>query len=1353
MPQLMATAVELNPQGIALIDRDREVSYAELDARSSALARVLIARGLGPGDLVAVAVPRSAESVLAVWAVAKAGAGFVPVDPDYPVERVRHMLGDSGAEVGLTVTAVRANLPDSPEWIALDADSAAHMSDEPVSFRERVRPIRATDVAYVIYTSGSTGLPKGVAVTHAGLAGFCAEQVSRYRLDAACRTLHFASPSFDASVLELLLALGAGSTMVIVPPGTYGGPELAQLVRTHAVTHAFVTPSALASMDPATVPGLSTVVAGGEALPAGLAQRWAVDGRRLHNGYGPTETTIMVNISDALSPTDTVHIGAPLPGVSEWILDEALNQVEVGQSGELYVTGAQVARGYHRRPGLTAARFVACPWAPQLPMYRTGDVVRRNADGTVEYLGRSDFQVKVRGFRIELGEIDAVLSAHPEVAFATTLIAAGPSGDAALVAYVKPAAAKLDPASVTRHAAHHLPAHMVPMLVIAIDEIPLTPVGKLDRAALPAPVWEAAAFRAPSTPVQRAVAEVFADVLGVEQIGLDDDFFGLGGNSLLATRAAARIRERMSVDFPGRLLFETPCVADLAQWLQPRLGSAVARHELAPQSRPERIPLSPAQQRMWFLNRFDPASTVNNIPVAVRLTGELDVAALQAAIADVVARHESLRTVYPELDGIGYQRILPAAEAAIDLTPITVAPDGLGAAVGEFLDTAFDVTAEVPFRVALYTAGPDQWVLVMVAHHISADGFSMGPLTRDVMLAYTARAAGREPGWTPPAVQYADYTLWQHAVLGAEDDPESVGAQQLSFWTRELSGLPDQLELPADRPRPPVSSGAGAVHAFAVDGDVHRGVAELARREGATVFMVAHAALAALLARLSGTADIAIGTPVAGRGERQLDDLIGMFVNTLVLRSRITGAETFAQLLAQVRETDLQAFGHAEMPFERLVEVVQPTRSTARHPLFQVMLSFTEGNSGTALELPGLRVGAVDTPIHTAKFDLQLSLSELLAADGSPAGMHGEFIYATDLFDESTVAGFAGRFTRLLSAFLADPQHPVGDVALLDRAERTRIVREWNATEHAARPAATLVSLFEAQAQRTPDATALTFEGARISYREFASRVNRLARRLIDLGVGPESLVALAMRRGPDLVVGAYAVHAAGGAYVPIDPDQPGDRIDYILDTAAPACVLTTAADAFSTDRAPVVDVGGRDVDAAAAAAVTDADRTAPLRPHHTAYVIFTSGSTGRPKGVAVTHAAIVNRLEWMQAEYGLTGYDAVLHKTPATFDVSVWELFWPLQVGAKLVVAAPDGHRDPSYLVDTIVANAVTTIHFVPSMLAAFLAETRVSECVSLRRVFASGEALPAGAAQRLRGLLPAAGVHNLYGPTEAAV
>ncbi len=1381
LPQLMATAVETNPTGIAVRYADAtatlgQLTYAELDERSNRLARLLIARGVGPEDLVAIGIPRSIDSVVAVWAVAKTGAGYVPVDVNHPMDRITHMVTDSGVVFGLSVADSVAGLPQQVEWLAIDSPDTAAALDrypaEPVSFDERLRQLRAEHPAYVIYTSGSTGLPKGVVVTQAGLAGFCAEECERFLVDTTAGLLHFASPSFDISVNEMLIALGAAATLVVVAPTVYGGDELAGLLRRERVTHIILTPSALSSIDPAGLDDVRVVVVGGEACPPELVRRWAgtlVDGhpRKFFNGYGPTETTILVNISEPLKPGEPVDIGAPVRNATEYVLDEQLRPLPTGVTGELYVAGIQLARGYHNRPALTAERFVANPFdGGGTRLYRTGDLVRWRADGAMDYLGRNDFQVKIRGFRIELGEIDAVLAGHESVNFAVTIGYEPPSGATVLAAYVHPAdGAVVDTGELIALAESRLPAYMVPASITVLDKIPLTPIGKLDRRALPEPVLRTTEYREPETWLEKQVAAVFTELLHpADPIGADDNFFDLGGNSLIATQVVARLGAVVDARIPARIIFEASTVARFAERLGEIGRDGNERRALTAGPRPERVPLSMAQQRMWFLNRFDEQSAAYSIPIAVRLSGELNVAALRAAIGDLVDRHEVLRTYYPETESGPVQVVLPPGRQVVELESRIVAPDAVEPALIELLSLPFDVTSEVPLRGVLFEidGAADEYVLAVVVHHISGDGASTGPLTRDLMTAYAARAAGEEPGWQPLPVQYADFSIWQRELLGDENDPESLAHKQIEYWRESLAGLPDQLELPADRPRPAVQSFAGGRIEVFVGAETHAALLDIARGANATAFMVIHSAFAVLLSRLSGTDDIAVGTPLAGRGEEALEDLIGMFVNTVVFRTQLDQGEAFTDLLARQREIDVAALAHADVPFERLVEVLNPVRSQARHPLFQVGLSF-QNLAQTSLELPGLAVSGVEFDSELSQFDLHLIIGDRYDESGAPMGLGGVLTYATALFDRATAQGFVDRFVRLLEAIVAAPRTAVGELDLLAPAERAALVQR-NTTARELDSSDTLASLLDTTVAATPDAVALVAaDGSQVSYAELSARVNRLARYLIAQGVGPQDRVVLGLRRSVDLAVAMYAVTMAGGTYVPIDPDQATERTNYILEAAAPVCVLTDAATGFgragsgaASDgvrvEAPIADLDTLDLSGYTGTPITDADRVSPLRASNTAYVIFTSGSTGRPKGVPVPHSAIVNQLRYFTAEFELNASDTIVLKTAATFDVSVWE-FWAAAVcGGRMVVASPDGHRDPSYLNGLMARAGVTTLAVVPSMLEALLTAD-VGMPSSLRRVLAIGEALPAPTAQRMLADYPDIEFFNLYGPTEAAV
>lgn len=999
---------------VAVRDGQRSFSYRDLDRHATALAGRLSGAGIGPEDLVAVAVPRSYESVVAVWAVAATGAASVPIDPTHPRARIQYMLDDCAPAVGLTAAGTDG-LPDTLRWLTVDLDTLDVPSPSPV------RPVYTENPAYVIYTSGSTGAPKGVAVTHQGLANLAQEIRDSYALSAASRVLHFASPSFDTAVVEVLAAALAGATLVVTPPDVVGGHELADLLRTERVTHVLSTPSALATLDPTGLDDVELVLVGGEACPPELVTRWA-SGRTMRNAYGPTETTCSVTLSSPMAPDRPVTIGALMRGVDAVVLDRRLRPVPPGTVGELYLDTPGLARGYVRRAGMTTGRFVANPFGkPGSRLFRTGDLVRWTPEMTLEYLGRSDDQVKVRGFRIELGEIDTALRDHPDVEFATTVVH-DRSGDALLASYVLlRASSTVTPASLRTAVAQLLPDYMVPAVITVLDDVPLTPTKKLDRAALPTPDFGSAtaSTRPLRTPEEKAVARVLARVLSTDVVDAEASFFDLGGDSLSATRAVAALNTDFGARLGVRDLFEVPTVAALAQRLVadgPAESSDLSSlDEFATQALPARIPLAPAQQ---FLDRTATRPALYNLPFTVTIRGTLDTEALRRATTDVLDRHHPLRTIYPDSADGPSQQLLDATDTVPDLTPIRVSASAASTHIRPLLHSGFDVRTEPPLRAALFTTGPEEHLLACVIHHISADGWSLAILARDLLAAYAARAAGTAPNWAPLPVHYAHYSLWRHDRLGDDADPDSLAARQIDFWTAELAGLPGELMLPVDRPRPGRWTYAAGRIDFEVDEHTHRALLTIAHARHATLFTVLHSALALLLARLSSQPTIVIGTPTAGRSHPDLDEVVGMFVNTLVLRSTIDPTTTLAELLDQSRTTELNAFAHADVQFERLVDVLDPPRSESLHPFFQVALSLNNFTAAT-LDCDGLEFAIAPQPLDIAKCDLHFHFTDHHNATGDPAGISGELVYAADLFDHDTVAGFLPALRAILAEALA----------------------------------------------------------------------------------------------------------------------------------------------------------------------------------------------------------------------------------------------------------------------------------------------------------------------------------------------
>ncbi|GCB52471.1 non-ribosomal peptide synthetase [Streptomyces sp. NL15-2K] len=1320
LPELFARQAAHTPDATAVVHEGVRLTYAELDARADRLARLLAARGAGPERLVALALPRSPELVVAVLAVLRTGAAYLPMDPEYPADRLAFMLADAEPVLLVTTEDVAQNLPASDVPVVVPGEQPQQDTAPLPAPR-----LTGDHLAYVIYTSGSTGQPKGVAVPHRNVIRLF--ESTRHWFDFGPDDVWtlFHSYAFDFSVWELWGALLHGGTLVIVPFEVSREPEeFVRLLARERVTVLNQTPSAFGELLRAGVPGdlaLRYIVFGGEALDPAQAAEWYTrrpqDTPVLVNMYGITETTVHVT-GQPLSAGRVSGIGRTIPDLRAYVLDAGLRLVPPGATGELYVAGVGLARGYLGRPGLTAGRFVADPFSTSGErMYRTGDLARWSAEGELEYVGRADDQVKIRGFRIEPGEVEAALAAHPEVARAAVLIR-----DGRLVGYVAAAdpSCAPAPATVRRHAARTLPDHMVPSAVVVLDRLPLTANGKLDRAALPAPGTGAGAGtgRAPRTPQEEILCGLFADVLGLDarRVGVDDGFFELGGDSLLAMRLADRIKGALGTTLPVRAVFETPTPAGLSARADRTADER--RPELTRRDRrPDPLALSYAQQRLWFMSRLDGGHTTYTVPWALRLTGPLDRQALKAALADVVARHEPLRTRHPDVRGTPYQRILDPAAAPLPMGTETATEAELPALLTAAAGHRFDLATDLPLRATLYDLGADTHVLLLLAHHIAVDGWSMAPLMRDLETAYAARSAGHAPDWRPLPVQYADFACHQRELLGPEDDPTELMADQIGFWKEALSGAPEELPLPADRPRPAEPSGRGDRAAVALDAQLHGRLADLAASSRVTLFMVLQAGFAALLTRLGSGTDIPLGTPVAGRTDGRLDDLVGFFVNSLTLRTDTSGNPSFRELLHRVRDIDLAAYAHQDVPFDLLVDALSPERSLARHPLFQVMLAFTGHTTEPGLSLPGLRVSRESVETGAARFELSLYLTEHRHDDGSPAGIDGVAEYSTDLFDPDTAERLARRLVRLLTAVAADPDRRIGDIDLLDEGERRRL-DEWNTVPGDATETS-LAELFREQARRSPDAPALN----ELSYAELGTRADRLARVLAGRGVGPGDVVAVLMPRSADRIVAVLAVALAGAAFLPVDPGLPRERIDFLLDDARPSYVL-------------------QDVNADGPAG----EPPTAYHPRQAAYVIHTSGSTGVPKGVVVENRGLAALARTQIERFGLGAGSRVLQFSAPGFDASVMELLMAFASGGTLVVPAEPGPLVGEALERALREGGITHALIPPAALATLPA----GDLPGLRTLVVGAEACPGELVARWA---PGRLMANAYGPTESTV
>ncbi|AEY93394.1 NRPS protein [Streptomyces hygroscopicus subsp. jinggangensis 5008] len=1305
---LFAEQARRTPDALAVRDGERRLTYRQLADWAAALAARLVAGGLAAEDRVALLMDRSAELVVAQLAVLMAGGAYVPVDTRAPEERRRTLLAQAGATVRLTPAEVTA------------ARTSAGQGRTPAADPDRL--------AYVMFTSGSTGLPKAVAVRHRDVAALATD--SRFADGVCARVLLHSPVAFDAATFEVWAPLLNGGCVVVAPAGGVDAALVRRLAADGELTALWLTAGLfrlLAQDAPDCFRGLKQVWTGGDVVPAQAVRRVlaACPGLTVVDGYGPTETTTFATscaLTDPAAVPGTVPIGHPLDDMRVHVLDARLRPVPPGCPGELYVAGEGVARGYLGRPGDTAARFLADPYGPSgARMYRTGDLARRRPDGTVEFLGRADDQVKIRGFRVEPGEVEAALAAHPGVVDVAVLAREDRPGAKRLVAYVVGPAGQ-DGEELRDFAARTLPDYLVPGAVVPLTALPLSRNGKVDRAALPAP--EALPGRArvePRTEAERRTAAVFGEVLGSEPPGAEDDFFQLGGDSILSIRLASRLAETFDTDVTPRAVFTHPTPAGLARLLDPRQGTG--RSAIAPVGRDGAAPMSYAQQRLWFLEEFAPGGAEYVTALALRLRGTLDTGALRAALTALVARHESLRTTFDSVDGHGVQRVHPPQDVPLPVRDLSRTADpesALRGLLAEERSRPFDLRQGPLLRTGLIRLAENDHVFTLTLHHIVTDGWSTSVLLGDLAHLYRAQLGVEHDELPALPVQYADYARWQR---GTED---TGAGEHLAYWKRQLADTAP-LELPTDRPRPPVRTSAGATTRLVVPARTVRRLTRLARDHGTTLFTALVAAAQAYLARLSGAEDIAVGTVTSGRDRPETQGLVGFFVNTLVLRSRAGAEEPFTGFLTAVRQTVLDAFAHQDVPFERIVDEVDPVRDTSRSPLFQVMVVL-QNTPAAGLDLPGLDVTDVEPESEQAAFDLTLEFAE--TDDGA---LHGLLTYNTDLFDPATADRMAGQLGTLLHAVAEDPDRRLGTLPLTSDDELKTLLDQGHGSFRPV-PETTLPALFERQAARTPDAVALVDGDRELTYAEVDRAANRLAHRLVRDGVGPERVVALALPRSAATVVAQLAVTKAGGAFLPVDPDYPPQRREFMIRDAGAHLVLADPAEVWAAD--------GPDT------APTDTDRTAPLTPAHPAYVIYTSGSTGTPKGVVVTHRGLASFAAAATEQYAAGPGDRVLQFASPSFDASVLELCVSLLSGAALVTGE-EGPLVGERLAEVLAERRVSHTLIPPAALATVPPQTAAA-LPHLRTLIVGAEACPADLVDTWA---PGRRMINSYGPTEATV
>jgi amino acid adenylation domain-containing protein len=1344
------------PDASAVVFGEEALTYRQLERRANRLAHRLARLGVGPDARVGVLLERGVELVVSILAVLKAGGCYLPLDPGYPAGRLALMLADGGARVLLTRRGHLADFaPDGPAVVCLDEEARA-LAREPAGAPRS--GATAESLAYVVYTSGSTGTPKGVMVAHRHVVQLVRE-TDYVRIGPGDRVAQASSASFDALAFEVWGALLNGATLVGVPRDVLLTPaRLRRVLRDERITTLYQTTALLnqlAREEPGIFSPLREVLFGGQAADAGGVRRLLAAGgpRRLLHMYGPTETTAWCSweqVEQVAPDALTVPVGRATRNQRIYLLDAGLRPVPAGVPGEAYVGGAGVVRGYLGRPALTAERFLPDPFTrrPGARMYRTGDRLRWSAAGRLEFVGRVDDQVKIRGFRIEPGEIEAVLTAHARVREARVVAREDVPGEPRLVAYVVGGA---EVEALRAHLRRSLPEYMVPGAFVALDRLPLTPNGKLDLKALPAPEPGPAENRraAPRTPVEEVLAGIWADVLRRERVGVEEDFFALGGHSLLAMRVLSRVREVLGVELPVRAIFEGLTVAQVARCVEEARGADLPLRP--PVTRVERSappPLSWAQERLWFVDQLEGAGALYNIPVARRLAGALDAAALERALGEIVRRHEALRTVFREVDGSVEQVVAPFAGFALPLEDLSALGEAERAAevrrrAAEDAARPFDLAAGPLFRARLLRLGGAAHVLLLCMHHVASDGWSLDVLFRELSVLYGAYREGRPSPLPGLAVQYADYAVWQRRQLSGE-----VLERQLAWWRDRLAGAPELLELPTDHPRPPVQSHRGSRERTDLSADLLERLRALGRGEGATPFMVLLAAFQVLLSRYAGSGDVVVGSPIAGRTRGELEPLIGCFANTLVLRADLSGDPTFRELLAQAREVTLGAWEHQDLPFERLVAELRPERTLSHSPVFQVTFTLADGEPERGL--PGLAVTPVDTGAEVAKFDL------LLHVDAGPrpgALLTG----ADDLFERGTLRRMLEHLGRVLEQVAADPDVRLPALRLVDGAEREALLAAGRAT--ASFPVGErLDRRFELRAAERPDALALTFAGSTLTYRAVNERANRLAHRLRALGVGPETRVGIALERSAELVIAILAVLKAGGGYVPVDPAYPADRIAFVLEDSGAPVLVTTAG---LVSRLPAFAGAALciDRDAKAIRAESADDPRVASPPDSLAYVIYTSGSTGRPKGVQVTHANVVRLFEATDAWFGFGACDVWTLFHSCAFDFSVWEIWGALLYGGRLVVVPFLTTRSPEDFHRLLVDEGVTVLSQTPSAFRQLIQAEPASgarpDALALRHVVFGGEALDP---QSLRPWIERHGdgrprLVNMYGITETTV
>ncbi len=1344
--EVFEAQVERVPDAVAVAFGDQSLTYEALNRRANQLAHHLRGLGVGPEMLVGVCVERSLEMVVGMLGIFKAGGAYVPLDPAYPEERLAFILKDSRLSALLTQERLADVLPEHKvKVVCLDTDWEA------IGRGNETRPVSgvtADNLAYVIYTSGSTGIPKGVLVAHRGLPNVAEAEVQDFALGPDDRVLQFASLNFDASIFEILMAWGAGATMC---PETreslLPGPNLARLLREQGVTAVALTPSTLTALPVGEFSALRTVIVGGEICPASLVARWG-EGRRFFNVYGPTEATTWATVAECGEDSQKPPIGRPVDNVQVYLLGTHLRPVPVGVSGELHIGGVGLARGYLNRPDMTAERFVPNPFGDEVGarLYKTGDLARYLPDGNIEFLGRTDHQVKVHGFRIELGEIETVLEQHPAVREAVILAREDAPGDKRLVAYIVAREEQtLDINDLRRFLAEKLPNYMLPSAFVPLEALPLTPNGKVDRRVLPAPAESSPSlkneFVPPRTTGEELLAGIWGQVLGIERVGVYDNFFELGGHSLLATQVLARARDAFQMELSLRALFEEPTIAGLAARIEAthRAEKGLQSPPIVPVRREQALPLSFAQQRLWFFDQWEPENSVYNIPMVVRLKGPLDVDALVQSLNEIVRRHEALRTTYFAIDGQPVQVIAPLLTLPLPVEDLRAEPERetqMRRLVVEEAHRPFDLVEGPLLRAALLRLAKEEHVLQLTMHHIVSDAWSVNTFNQELAVLYRAYSAG-EPSPLPELViQYADFAVWQREWLQGE-----VLETQLAYWKQQLGGRLPVLELLTDRPRPAVQTFRGAWQRFVVPKSVFDALRVLSRQEECTLFMTLLAAFKALLHRYTGQDDIIVGTPIANRNRVEIEGLIGFFVNTLVLRTDLSDNPTFLELLNRVREVSMDGYIHQDLPFEKLVEELAPERNLSHNPIFQVMFNYH--NTPSALELPGLAVEHLGMDGVTAKFDLNWAVGK----DGDE--IRGTVTYNVDLFDDDAIRRMIDHFQTLLAGIVAEPGQSLAQLPLLTPSERQQL-SEWSDTQATYAHVPCMHRLFEEQVARTPGAIAVIFEGQQYTYHELNRRANQVAHYLQSLGVGPDVRVGLFMERSLDILVALLGILKAGGAYVPLDPIYPQERVRFMLEDVRVSALVTQSDLAANLPDLDNVHTVCLDDDWDTIARHSAENPPIAVIPSNLIYVLFTSGSTGQPKGVAVEHRNYLNYFQGVVPRLRIEpGMHFALASTFST-DLGTIQFWAPLTTGGTVHIISYERATDPQAMADYFSHHPIDALKLVPSHFDALQSVTGCESILPRKLIIFTGEASSWETVAQVKAIRPNCMVQDHYGVTE---